>query len=366
MTPRISPLPQLDENLLQEQISKCSASSSSSVEVIDTPDDETKQQLDEVSVTDGMEHLEINSEVGELVDDTISNASDSSRDTLEDFCIVPLPECFDRTIPLDRSETRSSLGSRSDIESLFTDSGVVGSTEVDAKTVDDILATSQADTQQEPLIPVTLTSPAAPTLVSTITVAIRPANTEVTTEALPSAPILDQGAIHDDSRVDVDDDNNDDEANDIKDDDNGVDDTQGEASDDAQGDGGDDNDNERPDNEDIGDGAFGEGDPRREEPAFDPVKAMEYAGELAVQAISAAARTGGSVVHAIFNNQKVPPESEWPKEGGMRSPMDQLMDMGFCNRELNSKLLDKHSNNLERVVQDLVNEADNDWHSNRH
>lgn len=48
------------------------------------------------------------------------------------------------------------------------------------------------------------------------------------------------------------------------------------------------------------------------------------------------------------------------------SPMGQLMEMGFCNRDLNSHLLAQHNSDINAVVAELLGSADNDWHSTRH
>ncbi|CAG2226604.1 NBR1 [Mytilus edulis] len=67
-----------------------------------------------------------------------------------------------------------------------------------------------------------------------------------------------------------------------------------------------------------------------------------------------------------------PPKSEWkpksdkwqpPKEAG---PMAKLKEMGFCNRELNEKLLKKHNDDVETVVQELLSTTENDWMAQRH
>lgn len=46
--------------------------------------------------------------------------------------------------------------------------------------------------------------------------------------------------------------------------------------------------------------------------------------------------------------------------------MDQLMEMGFCNRQQNEELLRKHKNDVAQVVGELVNLNDNDWYASRH
>ena len=46
--------------------------------------------------------------------------------------------------------------------------------------------------------------------------------------------------------------------------------------------------------------------------------------------------------------------------------MGKLMEMGFTNRELNNKLLNKHNDDVEKVVQELLSQEDRDWQSRRH
>lgn len=52
--------------------------------------------------------------------------------------------------------------------------------------------------------------------------------------------------------------------------------------------------------------------------------------------------------------------------GVAMKPMDQLAEMGFCNRQQNEELLRKHKNDVALVVAELVNLNDNDWYASRH
>ena len=65
-----------------------------------------------------------------------------------------------------------------------------------------------------------------------------------------------------------------------------------------------------------------------------------------------------------------PTEQKWepPQEqrGRELTAMQQLLEMGFANRDLNRELLDQHNEDVEKVVQELLQRNDNDWHSNRH
>jgi hypothetical protein len=45
--------------------------------------------------------------------------------------------------------------------------------------------------------------------------------------------------------------------------------------------------------------------------------------------------------------------------------MKALISMGFANRALNKKLLEKHSNDMDKVLADLLEKTDNNWHQNR-
>ncbi|KAF8786747.1 Next to BRCA1 protein like [Argiope bruennichi] len=48
------------------------------------------------------------------------------------------------------------------------------------------------------------------------------------------------------------------------------------------------------------------------------------------------------------------------------NPMEQLIEMGFCNRQQNESLLKKHNGDLHLVVAELVSLNDNDWYASRH
>ena len=45
--------------------------------------------------------------------------------------------------------------------------------------------------------------------------------------------------------------------------------------------------------------------------------------------------------------------------------MNSLISMGFANRKLNKKLLEQHQNNMDKVIQDLLKDTDNDWFEHR-
>jgi next-to-BRCA1 protein 1 len=46
--------------------------------------------------------------------------------------------------------------------------------------------------------------------------------------------------------------------------------------------------------------------------------------------------------------------------------MKQLNEMGFCDRQLNERLLRKHNMDVSKVVTELLHENDNDWSVVRH
>lgn len=48
-----------------------------------------------------------------------------------------------------------------------------------------------------------------------------------------------------------------------------------------------------------------------------------------------------------------------------RTPMEQLVEMGFGDRRRNQELLDQYGADLQRVIQELVEDT-NDWQVNRH
>ncbi|XP_048416441.1 NBR1 autophagy cargo receptor a isoform X3 [Stegostoma tigrinum] len=85
------------------------------------------------------------------------------------------------------------------------------------------------------------------------------------------------------------------------------------------------------------------------------------ASELVKGALSVAA----SAYKALFSGDTSVTQAE-VTENQTASMMDILFEMGFCDRQLNMKLLKKHSNNLVEVVTELLHINENDWHANRH
>ncbi|XP_038634481.1 NBR1 autophagy cargo receptor a isoform X4 [Scyliorhinus canicula] len=85
------------------------------------------------------------------------------------------------------------------------------------------------------------------------------------------------------------------------------------------------------------------------------------AGELVKGALSVAA----SAYKALFSGDTSVTQAE-ATENQTASMMDILFEMGFCDKQLNMKLLKKYSNNLIEVVTELLHSSENDWHANRH
>lgn len=46
--------------------------------------------------------------------------------------------------------------------------------------------------------------------------------------------------------------------------------------------------------------------------------------------------------------------------------MSRLFEMGFCDRQLNLRLLKKHDCNILQVVTELLRISDDDWYSHRY
>ena len=79
------------------------------------------------------------------------------------------------------------------------------------------------------------------------------------------------------------------------------------------------------------------------------------------------------------NNNWTPPQQQWtpppewtpppqpePANQTPATPMETLIEMGFADRQLNKQLLEKHNNDLDKVVQDLIQSSDSNWNENRH
>ncbi|NXO52661.1 NBR1 protein, partial [Aramus guarauna] len=84
------------------------------------------------------------------------------------------------------------------------------------------------------------------------------------------------------------------------------------------------------------------------------------AGELVKGALSVAA----SAYKALFAG---PPIIEQPAatEEHTATLLSSLCEMGFCDRQLNLRLLKKHNNNMVQVVTELLQISNSDWYSSR-
>ncbi|KFW92928.1 Next to BRCA1 1, partial [Phalacrocorax carbo] len=84
------------------------------------------------------------------------------------------------------------------------------------------------------------------------------------------------------------------------------------------------------------------------------------AGELVKGALSVAA----SAYKALFAG---PPIIEQPAatEEHTATLLSSLCEMGFCDRQLNLRLLKKHNNNMVQVVTELLQISNSDWNSSR-
>ncbi|XP_069490304.1 next to BRCA1 gene 1 protein isoform X2 [Ambystoma mexicanum] len=85
------------------------------------------------------------------------------------------------------------------------------------------------------------------------------------------------------------------------------------------------------------------------------------AGGLVKGALSVAA----SAYKALFSGQPVPAQPTG-SEDQSATMIAILFEMGFCDRQLNQRLLKKHNYNLMEVVTELIQINDNDWYASRY
>ncbi|XP_004633861.1 next to BRCA1 gene 1 protein isoform X2 [Octodon degus] len=92
-----------------------------------------------------------------------------------------------------------------------------------------------------------------------------------------------------------------------------------------------------------------------------PPHGSSIAGGLVKGALSVAA----SAYKALFSG---PPVTAQPvvSEHQTAALMAHLFEMGFCDRQLNLRLLKKHNYNILQVVTELLQLSNNDWYSQRH
>ncbi|NXX83916.1 NBR1 protein, partial [Urocolius indicus] len=85
------------------------------------------------------------------------------------------------------------------------------------------------------------------------------------------------------------------------------------------------------------------------------------AGELVKGALSVAA----SAYKALFAGLPVVEQQPAATEEHTATLLSSLNEMGFCDRQLNLRLLKKHNNNMVQVVTELLQISNSDWYSNR-
>ncbi|KAJ7421115.1 NBR1, autophagy cargo receptor [Willisornis vidua] len=85
------------------------------------------------------------------------------------------------------------------------------------------------------------------------------------------------------------------------------------------------------------------------------------AGELVKGALSVAA----SAYKALFAGPPIIEQQPAATEEQTATLLSSLCEMGFCDRQLNLRLLKKHNNNMVQVVTELLQISNSDWYSSR-
>ncbi|NWS62114.1 NBR1 protein, partial [Chunga burmeisteri] len=85
------------------------------------------------------------------------------------------------------------------------------------------------------------------------------------------------------------------------------------------------------------------------------------AGELVKGALSVAA----SAYKALFAGPPIIEQQPAATEEHTATLLSSLCEMGFCDRQLNLRLLKKHNNNMVQVVTELLQISNSDWYSSR-
>lgn len=237
--------------------------------------------------------------------------SQASSDSSEDYIII-LPECFDTSRPLGESMYSSALSeSQGDKESdpRVNDETYEGSCPIHTHSINDILTTSQT-LDAVPLTPEVITP--SPQLRSPPDTQVFPA----VTEDLMSSDIGAAAAEETATAIEI-------------------------------------------------------AAPAQPSDALPPPRSVfnhtrqhtrsSIAGGLVKGALSVAA----SAYKALFVGQQetTMPQCTEEQAGAM---MAILLEMGFCDRQLNQRLLRKHNYNLMDVVTELIHINDNDWYSARY
>ncbi|XP_061873213.1 next to BRCA1 gene 1 protein isoform X3 [Colius striatus] len=86
------------------------------------------------------------------------------------------------------------------------------------------------------------------------------------------------------------------------------------------------------------------------------------AGELVKGALSVAA----SAYKALFAGLPIIEQQPAATEEHTATLLSSLNEMGFCDRQLNLRLLRKHNNNMVQVVTELLQISNSDWYSSRY
>ncbi|NXE24647.1 NBR1 protein, partial [Ardeotis kori] len=85
------------------------------------------------------------------------------------------------------------------------------------------------------------------------------------------------------------------------------------------------------------------------------------AGEIVKGALSVAA----SAYKALFAGPPITEQQPAGTEEHTAALLSSLCEMGFCDRQLNLRLLKKHNNNMVQVVTELLQISNSDWYGNR-
>ncbi|XP_019617920.1 PREDICTED: next to BRCA1 gene 1 protein-like [Branchiostoma belcheri] len=392
MTPRISPLPCIEEDLLFKQNSS-GQSQTSVVEVINEVVVDGKEsasaaaaevaQMEEgVLVENRMAVVEVKKEP--IDEETSSQSSDSTVDS-EDYIVVPMPDCFNPEIPLDSS---CSLSSNTDV-AIQTDGPLETADNVDSR------CSTPEIVQENGTIRIQDKNEFQPIL--------RPLPAPV--NQLPTAnqiQVIDLTGDDDDEVIQIADDEDDlpigaaasdNHSNETPEstlEDTVVKHPPEDVATDATDQNSTNADNELNNNTNArraSDRAGAHATFHADGPIVDvfPTPRGLSAAEFGGAVVNGAINVASNIVTALFGSngrqnqpyippqQHVPPERDytppapsWPPPPTSVSPMDQLFEMGFGNRELNQRLLDKHGNDLNRVVPELLAMMDNNWHEQRH
>ncbi|XP_056403816.1 next to BRCA1 gene 1 protein isoform X2 [Hyla sarda] len=232
--------------------------------------------------------------------------SQASSDSSEDYIII-LPECFDTSRPLGESMYSSALSeSQGDKEARVTEETDDGGCPLHTHSINDILTTSQT-LDAVPLTPEVVTP--SPQLRS-------PPEPQVIPEEMTSSDIGAAAAEHIITAPEMD------------------------------------------------------VSPQPPEASPPPRLVIDHTrqhtrGGIAGGLVKGALSVAASAYKALFVGQQetTMPQCSEEQAGAM---MAILLEMGFCDRPLNQRLLRKHNYNLMDVVTELIHINDNDWYSARY